>query len=67
MRLSLEWHVPWEANWSPEKKMAAAEKLADYLQRGTFFEEKSRMKVESVTIVRSNPQDSPYLQMVMGS
>ena len=54
MKLSMEWRIPWEADWPQDKKIKAAEKIIDYINRGTLFEERSRMRVADAQVVARN-------------
>lgn len=59
----LEWRVPWEAGWSLEKKVAAAEKLVSYIKRGTWFDVASRAQVTEAQVVQHTPTSEPYITM----
>lgn len=64
MLLTLEWRIPWEAGWTPVKKVAAAEKLKAYMLEGTFFESSMRMKVSKVEVVTA-PEREPYIKLTL--
>jgi hypothetical protein len=49
--LELEWHIPWDAGWTPEKKLAATQKIADYMTTGTILETGTRMRVTKADVV----------------
>jgi hypothetical protein len=63
--LEIEWRIPWDAAWEHSKKVAAAERLVDYMRRGTFFDTTSRMKVASAEVRQINPSDDPYIVLTL--
>ena len=68
MRLELEWRIPWEPGWDQAKKEAAADKLADYMRKGTFFETQRRMRASEVTVVKPNTEkgnNDPYITFTL--
>lgn len=46
MIIHLEWRIPW-SDVKPENRMRAAEKLCDYVNRGTMFDVTRRMKAHA--------------------
>lgn len=45
VKLELEWHMPFPADWDKDKRERALEKLVEYATQGTIFETRTRMKV----------------------
>lgn len=63
MPIEIEWHIPWDSEWSGEKKLAAANRLVEYMTRGTFFEVASRMRVVEARAIQINPTADPFIQL----
>lgn len=65
MKLEIEWRIPWPATWDLEKKLKASEKLAEYMNKGTFFESRRRMRASNVQIVKPaiNGGEDPYITL----
>jgi hypothetical protein len=72
VRLDLEWRIPWPAEWDGDKKTKAAERLAEYMRTGTFYETQRRMRVVEARVEkleaqpsRAVPTNEPYLVLVL--
>lgn len=63
MPIDLEWRIPWEAGWSVQKKIAAAERLVKYMTQGTFFETASRARVIEAKVVQNTPTSDPFIKL----
>jgi hypothetical protein len=61
--IDIEWRIPWESGWDQEKRIRAAEKLVDYMKRGTFFTVDSRARLIEANVVVPAPHIDPYITM----
>lgn len=61
--LEFDWHIPWEAGWTQEKKFAAAERLCGYMTKGTFFETTSRARVVEARVVQHTPSSGIFVRL----
>lgn len=53
MRIDLEWIPPWPAEWPPERKEAAADRLVNYMTEGTLYESRRRLRVTEAAAVQT--------------
>lgn len=68
MILTFEWRVPWPNEWDGERKLRAAEKLVDYMERGTMFETQRRMKVvqaRACTVASTTGESDPWIEFTL--